>query len=97
MRSRTSVASRSKRSRRPCAHAASRCERTRATRVPGRSNGDEAPAQEIKAEPGCGSPQLDASHDVEAADRARAHPDDSAEGEGAEARVREADHAREAR
>src|SRR5215212_5401509 len=34
MRSRTSVASRSKRSRRPCAHAASRCARTRSPRVP---------------------------------------------------------------
>src|SRR5215208_8079752 len=92
MRSRTSVASRSKRSRRPCGHAASRCEPTEASRVPGRSDGDETPAQESKAEPGCGSPNLDAADHVQAADRARAHPDDSAEGEGAEAGVREADH-----
>src|SRR3954453_7452329 len=97
MRSRTSVARRSKRTRRPCAPAASRCERTRASRVPGRSDGDEASAQKIKAQPGCGSPHLDASHDVEAADRARANPDHAAEGKGAEARVREADHAGEAR
>ncbi len=55
---------------------------------------DEAPAQESQAEPGRGSPQVDASNDVEAADRARADPYDPAEGEGAAARVREADHAR---